>query len=197
MLLIPVLGALIGWSTNWLAIRMLFRPRHLYRLGPIRLQGVIPRRQHELAELLGGVIERELFSHQDLRQALNDSDFVRDCERSIFRHVYQFTELKLQQAPSFLRKMLTDGGPAGRFEQALTDEISHRLPEILEEASSALENNADIQSIVTEKIANFEVMRMEGIIMQVARRELTVIELAGATLGFLIGLVQVALISIF
>ncbi|MBK8801884.1 MAG: hypothetical protein IPN71_07480 [Fibrobacteres bacterium] len=37
-LLPPIVGALIGWGTNWLALKMLFRPIVPFRLGPWSIQ---------------------------------------------------------------------------------------------------------------------------------------------------------------
>jgi hypothetical protein len=68
-LLPPIVGALIGWGTNWLALKMLFRPIVPFRLGPWSIQGVIPRRQGALAANLGEMVERELVSHHDLAGA--------------------------------------------------------------------------------------------------------------------------------
>ena len=50
LILIPIISALIGWLTNWVAIRMLFHPRKPILIGNFKLQGLIPRRQPDIAE---------------------------------------------------------------------------------------------------------------------------------------------------
>ena len=77
--MIPVLfsilmGALIGYGTNTLAVEMLFRPFTPKYIGTWRLPftpGLIPKEQGRIAESLGEVIETELFSPQMVSEALN------------------------------------------------------------------------------------------------------------------------------
>ena len=62
----PVVGALIGWITNRLAVMLIFRPYKPVRLLGYTFQGVVPKRRLELAEKIGAVIEKELLSMEDL-----------------------------------------------------------------------------------------------------------------------------------
>ena len=65
----PVVGAVIGYITNDIAIRMLFRPHMaVYVLGR-RLPftpGIVPRRKDQLAEILGRAIVEKFFNADDL-----------------------------------------------------------------------------------------------------------------------------------
>ncbi len=59
----PAAGALIGYCTNTVAIRMLFRPYRAWRVGPVRIPftpGVIPRNRETLAESIAGMVSQEL-----------------------------------------------------------------------------------------------------------------------------------------
>lgn len=61
----PLLGALIGFLTNALAIRMLFRPLREVRVLGVRLPltpGVIPRRRQELSRSIGRMVSEQLLS---------------------------------------------------------------------------------------------------------------------------------------
>lgn len=190
-ILIPLLGALIGWLTNWAAIRMLFRPRRQVKFGPWKIQGVIPKRQKEIAQTISHAIETELFSHNDIRTAIQDPAFVLDCERAIYQHVNRYTETKKQSLPDVMNKVITKSGIAARFEYALVDEIAQHLPDILDDAAVALESNTDIRAIISQKLEEVEMEKLETVIKQVAHKELAMIEYIGALLGMLIGLLQV------
>jgi uncharacterized membrane protein YheB (UPF0754 family) len=60
-----VVGAVIGYVTNWLAIKMLFRPRRAYRLFGWRLPftpGLIPKERERIAVALGSSVAGDLLN---------------------------------------------------------------------------------------------------------------------------------------
>src|SRR5690606_18724795 len=75
LLSVPLISAFIGWMTNWIAIRMLFRPRNPVRLLGLRWQGLIPKRQKEIARKTAEIVEREILSQNLLRKELDAVDF--------------------------------------------------------------------------------------------------------------------------
>lgn len=90
----PLAGALIGFVTNVVAIKMLFRPLREIRLFGIRLPftpGILPRQRRRLADSIGGMVKRELLTPDLLRQRLKRND-VRE---KVFRSVSRFTETAL------------------------------------------------------------------------------------------------------
>lgn len=73
LLLFVIVGAGIGLFTNWLAILMLFRPHREVRLFGKRLPmtpGLIPRRQMDLADKLGEVVDEELLTSEGVAKSL-------------------------------------------------------------------------------------------------------------------------------
>ena len=73
----PLLGAVIGYITNELAIRMLFHPYRPIYIGKWRVPftpGLIPAQKDRIAKSLGGVISRELLNAETIRrEALSDA----------------------------------------------------------------------------------------------------------------------------
>ena len=60
LILTPFITAGIGWLTNWVAIQMLFHPRKSICVFFWHWQGLIPRRQKQLAAESAEIIEREI-----------------------------------------------------------------------------------------------------------------------------------------
>jgi len=60
----PIIGALIGAFTNFIAIKMLFRPLKPVMIGRFKLPftpGIIPRHQEELANALSETVYKNFF----------------------------------------------------------------------------------------------------------------------------------------
>jgi len=69
----PIIGALIGYITNDIAIKMLFRPLRAYHIGSVRLPftpGIIPRQREKLAESIGVMVSRELITEDAIRRQI-------------------------------------------------------------------------------------------------------------------------------
>lgn len=78
LLVHPCVGAFIGYLTNKIAIRMLFRPLRPWRLFGVRLPmtpGVIPAKRRQLAENIGEMVGRHLLTSKDIGAALSEEPF--------------------------------------------------------------------------------------------------------------------------
>ena len=67
---LPVAGAVVGYVTNWIAIRLLFEPADPIELGPLTLQGLFESRQVEVSEEFGLFLRERVLSSPRLLEAL-------------------------------------------------------------------------------------------------------------------------------
>ncbi len=82
----PLVGAFIGYLTNRVAIRMLFRPLKRWRLAGIRVPmtpGVIPAKRHELARNMGEVVGDHLLTSAEIGRGLEHRVFQEHLGRLI------------------------------------------------------------------------------------------------------------------
>jgi uncharacterized membrane protein YheB (UPF0754 family) len=69
----PIIGALIGYFTNWLAVKMLFRPYYPKKIGRLKVPftpGIIPKRKPALAKAVGKAVGEELLTKDDIVKAM-------------------------------------------------------------------------------------------------------------------------------
>ena len=74
----PLLGAIIGYVTNRIAIKMLFRPLNPKRFLGVHVPltpGVIPRNRFDLARTIGRMVSEQLLSPKALREQLESPEF--------------------------------------------------------------------------------------------------------------------------
>ena len=67
----PIIGTVIGFGTNFIAVKMLFRPYKPVKIGKFILPftpGVIPKRREKLALALGNAISDQLFTSDDIKK---------------------------------------------------------------------------------------------------------------------------------
>ncbi|MBC7197346.1 MAG: DUF445 family protein, partial [Deferribacterales bacterium] len=70
----PLVTGFVGYFTNYLAIKMLFRPhkRKWYSFG---WQGVIPRNRSKLAKEVGNLVGNNLLTEKDILNSLKKEEF--------------------------------------------------------------------------------------------------------------------------
>jgi len=188
-LLLPLAGAVIGYVTNWLAIRMLFHPQER-RMG---MQGLLPRRQRELARTVGRVVADELLPIGELVQPLRKLElapvFTGILDRVVQRKLAEYRNLPL--IGSFLTPDRLDG-----LRDAVVRELVQHQPEIVEQLAAVIGQHVDIARMAEEKVAGFDLDTLERLVHRVAKREFRAIELWGAVLGLIIGLAQASILTL-
>ena len=84
----PLLGAVIGYVTNYIAIRMLFRPLTEKRVLGLRIPftpGIIPRQREALAENIGRMVSTQLITEETVRNHLKGQPFQARAEGAVAR----------------------------------------------------------------------------------------------------------------
>ena len=186
-IMLPVVGALIGFGTNWLAIKMLFHPRQP-RYG---IQGLLPRRQKDLAHKLGHVVAKELINLDSLLDHLDDVD-LEELIGKMIDHAIEAKLEDLQKIP-LIGKMITPDLLRGLRDSLVQEVIKHQ-DVIIAKIKEKAQDRIDIEAIVREKVERFELDKLESVVVTVAKNEFRAIEWWGAILGGFIGLVQAVII---
>jgi uncharacterized membrane protein YheB (UPF0754 family) len=189
----PFVGALIGWLTNFIAIKMLFRPRQPKFIFGFPLQGVIPRRQRDIALKIGEVVEEELLKSEDILKAIDTKELHGQLGAVIEARIDRFLRERLFRG-EFLYEKILSREAVQRVKRALITELVNLFPLEVEAAIKQLVEKVNIRKIVADRVAQFDFERLEQIVYRVARTELFWVEISGGVLGFLIGLLQVLLL---
>ena len=189
---IPVISALIGWITNFIAVKMIFRPRKEVRFLWFRIIGLLPRRKMDLAEKIAETVEKELISHRDIRAIVQSDDFHNQTGKVIKSKINDFLEEKVTS--NTLLALFVSPDVTSRLSEVLMEELQKEIPGAINSLFETVESRLDFKTIIREKIKDFDVLRLESIVYTIASNELKAIELLGGVLGFVIGLIQVAII---
>jgi len=191
---LPFIGALIGWLTNYIAIKMLFHPKNEVRFFFISMQGVFPKRQKALARKLGEVVSEELLSAQDVIAHLKEKATSEAVLNHIALRLEEGIASRLPRAFPMLA-MFMSSDMADKIKVVLLEQIGSLNEELIDMLSGELEEELDIHKIVEEKVSAFSSDKLEEILFSIMRREFKFVEMVGAVLGFFIGVAQILLLS--
>lgn len=192
---LPFIAALIGWFTNFIAIKMLFHPQKKIRFLFWDVQGVFPKRQRIVAEKIGKLVAAELLSLHDIKERISQPETLNMINEKI--------EVKIEE---YLTTTFPTNYPVMAFfvskktkeklKQDFLEEVDELAPQIVAQYIANMEDSLQIEKIIEEKISLLSPSKLENLILQILQKEFRFIELSGAALGFVIGLIQVAIVMV-
>ncbi len=189
-------GTLIGWFTNYLAIKLLFRPHREINFLFFKIQGLIPKRRDEISENIAGVVEQELISVSDIAERLKGSNLD---EEIVDELVDKIIGVKLQKSileKNPLLKMIVNDSLMDKLKSYFKKAILENKEEILAEILKVVEEKIDFKEIMVEKMTNFSLDEIENIILKISKKELKHIEIIGGVLGGIIAVFQFLLMML-
>lgn len=189
--LIPIIGAFIGWITNWVAIKMLFHPRKPIDLKIYTLHGVFPKNKKNIATNLGKIVQKDLISFDDIKNRLQEPESMANFKDEISVHVERIIREKVESMT--IAKVFISENFIQNLHQMAVEEIEMALPGVIERYINKIEEKVDIQEMVFEKVNNFSDEKLENLLLAITSKEFKFIEIVGAVLGFLIGIIQMLL----
>lgn len=191
LLFLPVIGGLIGWLTNWIAIKLIFKPYTPYRIPllGIEVQGLLPRRKTELARSVGAAVEEELLPPEQLARRVEELHLKEKIESAMSRIVNERLEEKLRIVPVGIRQ-----GVIHYLQEILANELDRHLDQFIYQIQEQVVNESNLGKIVEEQIGTFDFVRLEELVLKIVSTELKHIEILGGVLGVLIGFVQAVIL---
>ena len=189
LLVMVLISGAIGWITNWVAIKMLFRPHKEINFGLFKIQGLIPKRRAEIGSGIANIIQNELISVKDVISNIDREEFSKRLNKLIDEVLNKNLKKKVKEKFPFLQVFFTDK-VAKDIGNAIKSIIMENQEKIFEIFSNYAEENIDFEIIISDKISNFSLDKLEEIITLLAKKELKHIEVIGAVLGMIIGAVQ-------
>ena len=189
LVIMVIISAAIGWITNWVAIKMLFRPHNEINLGLFKIQGLIPKRRAEIGSGIANVIQNELISIKDVIANIDREEFSKRLNDLIDDVLEKNLKTKVKEKFPVMQMFFSDK-MAKDVSETIKGIVMENQEKIFEIFSNYAEENIDFSTIITDKISNFSLDKLEEIINGLAKKELKHIEVIGAVLGAFIGLVQ-------
>lgn len=185
---LAVIGALIGYITNTIAVKMIFRPLNPICLPIINIQfqGLIPKRRQDIARTIGEIVDKELISIEALLDRFIENsgkeDLIEKVKEKIKEAVYANIPVLV---PSVIKNMIIDYA-----NEIIDKETEGFIMEAVEKLIDKASLHIKISEIVEEKINSFELEKLEELTMKIAKKELRHIEILGGVIGFFIGIIQ-------
>ncbi|OPJ55766.1 DUF445 domain-containing protein [Alkalithermobacter paradoxus] len=193
ILFLATIGALIGWTTNIIAIKLIFRPLNPIKIPILNIEivGLIPKRRKEVANSIGKVVEKELLSIEEIMNKMVQNEDKKNLVKIIKTKISKIVDEKMPPfIPSAFKVMIAE-----YMDKVIEEEAEKLITNLSEDLINKASSRIKIGEMVEDKINQFDLEKLESIILDIASKELKHIEVLGAVLGFVIGIIQGIIIN--
>ena len=191
---LPFIAALVGWFTNFIAVKMLFHPKEpVSLLGVYTLQGIFPKNQQEVAEKIGKMVAEELLSSKDLKEKLSNPENILSIKAIVEAKIDYYLNVTFPKSYPITAALVGEKRKS-KFKSSVMGEIDESVPAMIDSYMDNIEEKFNVEHIIQEKVARLPPKRLEDLIMKLLKREFKFIEYIGAVIGFIIGWIQVLMV---
>jgi uncharacterized membrane protein YheB (UPF0754 family) len=188
---LPLFGLLIGWFTDWLALKMIFLPREPKRfLGFYTWQGVFQKRRHQVAADYGDLIAREIITIPNLLEAILRGPKSGRLFQLITREVHRSIDAQASVVKPFVA-IAVGTKRFQKMKQAAAAKAGERMPETIRHAEAYAINALDVSGTIVDRMRRLSPLEFEGLLRPAFRQDEWKLIAVGAIIGGFVGELQV------
>ncbi|MDP7592576.1 MAG: DUF445 family protein [Litorilituus sp.] len=188
LLLIPLVSAVVGWLTNYLAVKMMFYPIKFIGIKALYLgwQGLIPQKRRKMAEISVDLVLGKLLSVQELAARLEPDKVSQAIERRLKQVLRRIINDVMQESAPTVWATL----PA-QIKKLIYSRVEADIPNVVDKMVTDFQHNIieilDIKELVVEYLSEHPLLINE-IFLTAGNKEFPFIIRSGFYFGFLLGL---------
>jgi len=186
---LPVFGLIVGYATNWIALKMIFRPQQPTKYGPVTFQGLFHKRQKEVARDYSRLIADEVVNPSNITAAV-----LKGPRREYAYHIVgRFLRFEVDQQLGPLKPAVQAAMGSDNFQSAQRAAVNHtveRLPEMVRPIDEYAKNAMRLSETLSERLASLPADEFEDMLRPAFKEDEWILIAVGAALGFFVGLGQ-------
>jgi uncharacterized membrane protein YheB (UPF0754 family) len=190
--LLPVLGVLVGYVTNWVALWMIYEPAEAQRWGHVRMQGLFIRRQNDVATVYAEIVADEILTVAEFGSELltgPQSDRTRAMVQDALRPA---VDRAVGPARAAVRVAMGSSRYDSIREAFATEPVTQMMQPLTDPAFSR-EQSVTMRKLITERIREMAPRDFAELLRTATEEDEWLLLLHGAVLGLAGGLVHLAL----
>lgn len=186
---IPMIAAIIGWCTNWLAIKMTFFPLEFVGKPPwLGWQGIIPSKTGKMASISVDATISKIGTVREIFEQIDPRVLATHIVHSVDPRLEEYVdELMLREHPTFWENL-----PASA-RRIVYERVRRATPQLVDnlvgDVADNIEDLLDMKGMVVERLTTDKQL-LNRTFLECGEAEFRFIVNSGFYFGFLFGLIQ-------
>ena len=193
----PLFGGFTGWFTDWLALKMIFRPKEPTRyFGVFEWQGLFLKRRKQVAAEYGALIADEIITPRAVLEEVLSGPLSDRLFTMVQKHVQKSVDDQAGMAKPLVAFAI-GGARYGEMKKVVAQKMMERLPEALKHVEDYAAEAMDVRGTLVTKMQELTPDEFENLLRPAFQQDEWILIAVGAALGFLVGEMQVQIMLRF
>ncbi len=187
--MLPLAGVLVGYATNWLALKLIFEPLEPKKIGKWTVQGLFMKRQKQVAIEYAEIIADNILTVPNIFEAIQKGPAANQLAQMIEKYV----EKAVDVTAGNIKEAIQVGIGGKRYEVVKNIacwSMLQELPMIIGHVYGYAEDALDIENTLSSRMMALPPIEFQGFLRPVFQEDEIKLILVGAALGGLAGLGQ-------
>jgi len=189
--ILPAAGFLVGYLTNWIALKLVFSPREPVKIGPMTVQGLFHKRQNEVAEAFGRTVATRVLNADNIVATVMNGDGAARMNEIVEHRISELIA-KYEAHPMANLVVPEEKRPALRAE--LLERIQTEWPKRGGFFHTFAGESVDLQGELERRMKALDRESYEGVLRPAFQQDEWKLIAAGAVLGTVAGILQLVYI---
>ena len=187
--ILPLFGILVGYYTNFLALKLIFRPLNPIKIGKLHIQGMFIKRQKEVAIEYSRIVASKIITIENIFEYIIRGPGSERLEQIVQKQI----EYAINETAGIIKSLVEISTGSKLFlhiRNIACFRFMQELPMNIRHVFGYAENALDLERILQEKMIGLPPMEFESFLRPVFKEDETTLIIIGAVLGGLAGLIQ-------
>ena len=187
--IMPVAGFMVGWITNYLALKIIFSPLRPRKFFCWTVQGIFLKRQKEVSETFARIVCTEILHIKAMWETIFEGSLSANFVAMLRAHTLVFTErLVVEIQPIAIAALGAD--QFARMKEDIAEKVIEKLPEYIDQSYEYTTDVLEIEETIRTKMTELPSEEFEGVLHPAFEEDEITLIMLGGVLGAIVGVIQ-------
>jgi len=190
--LLPLAGFLVGYVTNWIALKLIFEPIEPVDLKCYTLHGLFLKRQKEVSAEYAKLVVEQILNAKNILYELVRGPSSDALVEILYKHVKQTCDAHASVYTPLIQVAIGSEGYA-KLKELICDRLFEELPDVMSHLEPYADKALDLENTIRERLAALSPAQFEDLLHPIFKEDEIILILVGGVLGLIVGCIQAAL----
>ena len=186
---LPFAGLLVGYVTNWIALKLIFSPLHPKKIGPFKLHGLFIQRQQEVSEGYAKLVQENIITSENIFDSLLDGPQSAKLYELLGKHIKEVVESVAEEHETLVN-ILYSPEKMKAIKNIAVYSFLEDFPILIHRIYNYTEKALDVQNTLQSRMAALSPEDFAGFLRPIFQEDEWKLITVGAILGMMAGFIQ-------